>query len=81
MDREELSKRYREAQFHSKALAAEHASQDTLTTDDTGDETEDQTPAQILVKFAGLQRVQDVGPGLTDDDRLRRYAGLRGRQI
>lgn len=74
MDREELSRRYRSAQFRSQAIVAEQASQDTPT---ASEETEDQTHVRTLAEIMGLKRAEDVGPGLTDDDRLRIWSGLR----
>lgn len=70
MERDELARRYRLAQLHSKAMAAEQQ-----PTEDQQQDAE-QTAAPTLAQIMGLQRREDIGPGMTENDRLRQWMGL-----
>lgn len=72
MEREELARRYREAQFHAMAIAAEQQPAE----DPQPDSNEPTAPS--MAQIMGVKRYDDIGPGRgnTLEDRLRYYAGL-----
>lgn len=76
MDRDELARRYREAQFHAMAQAAElraHAPQE-----DTKQEQPDTAPtAPNLAQIMGVHPREGVDDYISENDRLRRYCGLK----
>lgn len=71
MDRDELARRYREAQFKAMATAAEQQPAE----DPQQDSSEPTTPT--LAQIMGIQPQKDTGRYMSEDDRLRRYAGLK----
>lgn len=77
MDRDELEKRYRQAQFHAKAQAAEMQAQEQPEEDPQQHSEPEKAPtiAQIMLKAAGIKPTPDTH--ITPEDRLRRWAGLK----
>jgi hypothetical protein len=71
MERDELARRYREAQFHAMATAAEHQPAE----DPQQDSSEPTAPT--LAQIMGVKPQQDEGRYLSENDRLRRYCGLK----
>jgi len=73
MERDELARRYREAQFKAMATAAEQQPAE--------DHQQNSEPtAPTLAQIAQIMRVKpqkDIGPGMTEDDRMRRFMGLK----
>ena len=69
MERDELARRYREAQFHAMATAAEQQPEQPTQ------EPEEENLMQTIAKRAGLKTGLD--PYNSPDDRLRRWAGLK----
>lgn len=70
MEREELARRYREAQFHAMATAAEHQPEQPAEPDP------EPSVMQTIAQRAGLKKA-GLDPYVSPDDRLRRYAGLK----
>lgn len=77
MERDELEKRYRQAQFHAQAQIAEMQAQEQPEEDPQQDSSEPEAPT--LAQIMGVKRHSDIGPGRgnTPEDRLRRWAGLK----
>ena len=73
MERDELARRYREAQFHAMAKAAEQQPEEDPQQDNT--EPEALNVMQSVAQRAGLKRGLD--PYIPPEDRLRRWAGLK----
>ena len=71
--RDELARRYRDAQFHAQAQAAEMQAQEQQIEDA---QQPDSGPAAPMAQIMGVQRQKDIGSGMADNDRLRRWAGL-----
>ena len=69
MERDELARRYREAQFHAIAKAAEQQPEQPAETDP------EPSVMQTIAQRAGLKTGLD--PYNSPDDRLRRWAGLK----
>ena len=69
MERDELGRRYREAQFHAMAKAAEQQPEQSTP------EPEEENLMQTIAQRAGLKTGLD--PYTSPDDRLRRWAGLK----
>lgn len=75
MERDELARRYREAQLHAMATAAEHQ-----PAEDTQQGTKQDTTPTLAETFAHYMRVkpqEDIGPSMTENERFRRWAGLK----
>ena len=70
MDRDELEKRYKQAEFNSMAYMCEHG---LIKPEQNSSEPSAPTLAQIM----GIKPQKDIGPGMTDEERLRRWAGLK----
>ena len=70
MERDELARRYREAQFHAMAKAAEQQPEQPTQ------EPEEENLMQTIAKRAGL-KTTGLDPYNSQDDRLRRWAGLK----
>lgn len=73
MERDELERRYKQAEFNSMAYMCEHG---LIKPEQNSTEPEEQ-PAPTLAQIMGVKPHRDVGPGMTEDDRLRRWAGLK----
>lgn len=73
MERDELARRYREAQFKAMATAAE---QQPAEDHQQNSEPTAPTLAQIA-QIMGVKPQKDTGRYLSENDRLRRYAGLK----
>ncbi len=73
MERDELARRYREAQFKAMATAAE---QQPAEDPQQNSEPTAPTLAQIA-QIMGVKPQKDTGRYLSENDRLRRYAGLK----
>jgi hypothetical protein len=71
MEREELGRRWREAQFHAMAIAAEHQPAE----DPQQDSSEPTAPT--LAQIMRVKPHSDIGPGMTEDDRMRHFMGLK----
>jgi len=69
MEREELGRRWREAQFHAMAKAAEQQPEQPAETDP------EPSVMQTIAQRAGLKT--GLNPYTSPNDRLRRYAGLK----
>jgi hypothetical protein len=69
MEREELGRRWREAQFHAMAKAAEQQPEQPAEPDP------EPSVMLTIAQRAGLKTGLD--PYTSPDDRLRRYAGLK----
>ena len=70
MEREELGRRWREAQFHAMAKAAEQQPEQPAEPDP------EPSVMQTIAQRAGLKKT-GLDPYTSPDDRLRRYAGLK----
>jgi hypothetical protein len=70
MEREELGRRWREAQFHAMAKAAEQQPEQPAEPDP------EPSVMQTIAQRAGLKKA-GLDPYVSPDDRLRRYAGLK----
>ena len=77
MERDELEKRYKQAQLHAMAQAAEMQAQEQPAEDPQQDSEPEKAPtiAQIMLKAAGIKPTPDTH--MTPEDRLRRYCGLK----
>lgn len=77
MERDELEKRYRQAQLHAQAQIAEMQAQEQPAEDTQQDNTEPEAPnvMQTIAQRAGLKT--GLAPYTSPDDRLRRWAGLK----
>lgn len=73
MERDELARRYREAQFKAMATAAEQQPEEDPQQDSKPEEAP--TMTQIMLKAAGIKPTHDTH--MTPEDRLRRWAGLK----
>lgn len=80
MERDELARRWKQAQLHAAADMAERAAQEQPQQQEepapaASSEPEAPTFAQIM----GVKRHSDIGPGRgnTPEDRLRHYMGLK----
>lgn len=75
MERDELERRYRQAQLHAQAQAAEMQAQEQPAEDPQQDSSEPAAPT--LAQIMGIQPQKDIGRYMSEDDRLRHYAGLK----
>lgn len=71
IDHEKWARRWREAQFHAMATAAEHQPAE----DPQQDSSEPSAPT--LAQIMRVKPQKDIGPGMTEDDRMRRFMGLK----
>lgn len=69
MERDELEKRYRQAQLHAMAKAAEQQPEQSTP------EPEEENLMQTIAQRAGLKTGLD--PYISPEDRLRSWAGLK----
>lgn len=80
MERDELARRWKQAQLHAAADIAEKAAQEQPQQQEEPAQDASSNPeAPTLAQIMGLKRHSDIGPGRgnSPEDRLRRYMGLK----
>lgn len=75
--REEMQRRYVQACFRSAANEAERLAQMQGQHPENTQEGNSEPEAPTLAQIMGVKRHNDIGPGMTEDARLRRWAGLK----
>ena len=77
MERDELEKRYRQAQFHAQAQIAEMQAQEQPEEDPQQDSEPTAPTLAQIAQIMGVKPQKDTERYMSEDDRLRRWAGLK----